>query len=171
MLKRSQITWGVFAGGWLLVLAVVAARPVFEHWYVAPFAVMTLFLVWQRDFPWRREGLLTSWIGPLLMGLGATSEEPLWRILAAKGGASGAALLMAVHAIEFAILMIWLFRYYGILPLFAMMATVWPHRLKNVGRLNDEYPWRWWWTIPIFIAAWQGAVAILIYLWGRPLPR
>lgn len=65
------------------------------------------------------------------------------------------------------LLMVWLWRYYGLIPLFAMAARFAPGRY-GIETAAVSYPWKLWWLVPLFVLALMVAKLVLLSLWLSP---
>jgi len=159
MLRRNKeaIVWAGVSGLWLLVVAVALGWPRRDWWLgggLSVLAILTLMLVLLRDCPWRREGLMFSWIGPFIL----TAERIVinWLLLRNLHQADVSHLTARivqtslVDALFLAVFAIWLFRGYGLIPLLATMSIILRKRPGSVERMAQEYPGPRWWQMPVF---------------------
>lgn len=65
---------------------------------------------------------------------------------------------------------VWFFRGYGMIGLLATASILGGRAAATAERAAQEYPWRWWWVIPVFfglvggmraLAFWLGILAVL----------
>lgn len=169
----------ISGGGW--VLTVVAAAFTYrslgtiDSVAIAAVGVCTLLLLRRRDFPRRREGLMSSWVGPLLITIGVTVTKPLF-LGTGHGGdvpaiARGIIAGVLLTGLFSAAVMAWLLRGYGLIPIMALVACVLPSRSGRLEReARDQYPPRWWWVVPAGILILYGVLTVIVYLVTRNAP-
>ena len=155
--------------GWLLCLGLLALR----HRVIDALSLVAVILVAacalqlsrQREFPRRAEGLATSWIGPfLILATSVTLRD--W----VEGGdpgvvAHGTGLVIrtaVLRGIGGMLVMLWLFRGYGLIPLLASLAAILPGRASKLREEARGYPWRLWWLGPVLVAVLAG-MHLLVY--------
>lgn len=157
----------------MLVLLTMIIRPYahtfwMDRLFIALCTIATILLWRKPTFPNRSAGLATSWLGPLLIALWSmflAILNPLQESASTQVDPSRASIILAFNALILfcflkgcigALVMVWLFRGYGLIPWCALTAVAWPHRL-HIGRLKTEssakrmeaaaqkYPQPLWW--------------------------
>jgi len=167
---RLLICFG-FAAGWLLaLLTIVLRRQVADAAATGAWFIATLFLARQSDFPNRRGGLLASPIGPVTWSAWSLVYEVyLSQMVHFSAGAQGALVLFAGRAIVGTLLMLWLWRGYGLIPFLAVMATFFPW-VRNVREAAGQYPWRFWWLLLAVPIVLEGVRATALCFFIARLP-
>jgi len=158
--------------GWLVVLAAAAStyRGLSSGTIVmiAVVGVCSLVLVLRRNFPRRSEGLVSSWVGPLLVIVGELVTKPLFLGVSHPGDASaiatGITAGLLITGLFMAALMAWMFRGYGLIPIMALVASVGRSRSSRLEReVREQYPPRWWWLLPAGILAMYAVLAVIAH--------
>ncbi len=149
--------WAVrilFVLGWLSALVAVAL------WGRSSVGVLLLTLIFVggtavllRDlqFPKRRAALTTSWFGPLVVGLVPVVEQGT-RVFDPR-------IELCIWVFLNALMMTWLLRGYGLIPIMAMGSSAGLNR-ERLTREAEEYPPRWWILGPLLPILLGGAVLL-----------
>jgi hypothetical protein len=145
----------ICVAGWLLVLTTL----VLYRYHLGAalgglFLIGTLLVAADRAFPNRRAALAISWVGPMLL-----ASVPLLGPLV--GGSGTTSQLIVLRGSLSAIVVTWLVRGYGLVLFVPILARLLPgdHR-ASVTRAALEYPWRYWWTVPLGILALFAVLAL-----------
>lgn len=152
--------------GWGLVVALALLEGGGAAGTILFLSAPALCLASRRDFPQRAPGLQCSWVGPAIVLVAALAYQhsagpspDSIRVLASIGILQGAVVL----------LMIWLWRGYGIVPFLCLWGHM-PRQRAVSERAAESYPWVRWWLVPVAFAA-LGVlqVAVLVYWLVPPL--
>ena len=166
----------ISGGGWVLTLVAVAftyrSLGTTAVVTIAAVGVFTLVLVRRRDFPRRSEGLVSSWVGPLLITVGDLVTKPLFLGMSHPGDAPaiarGIIAGVLVTGLFSAAVMAWLLRGYGLIPIMALLASVLPGLSSVLEReAREQYPPRWWWLGSAGALILYGVLAVIVYVVTR----
>jgi hypothetical protein len=162
--------WALAVVGWILVTGVAWVAAPKTIWYVIAFGIATVFLVVRRSFPGRSRGLALSWVGPLLISLTSIAatiiqscpsvSEPL------TGSPYGGLAPIAVWDTGLVLVMVWLWRGYGAIPLIAAVGVL-DLRSGRIEKTAEEYPWHRWWLAPLLLTGLAAAKLIALAWWLR----
>lgn len=148
--------WGVTALGWMLVVALAWCYRSESSWLAAACAVPALLLVFRREFPNRKRGLMYSWVGPLLIVLAhignVAIRGPVEICIQSAGSRYCVLAPIAVWDLGAVLVMAWLWRGYGAIALLAVAGVI-ARQTYNIEKAATEYPWRRWWLVPLFLVA------------------
>jgi len=168
--QEIRVMWAVTISGWILVATLMSCYVSTAIWVAAPWLIPTLFLTLKKDFPNRKQGLIFSWVGPAIimitdittlsiekamtMRLELDLEFPssLWVLAFVAVLDAGTILIMA-----------WLSRGYGAIPLLAMFSML-AHRRYGIENAARNYPWHRWWLVPLF-AMTAAALKLVVLGW------
>jgi len=147
--------------GWALVVAVGVLFHS-NHMGIllaAIIAAASALLLLDSEFPNRSSALGMSWVGPLLL----VSNRAI-SVAAASATSNGTALNIIAQGFLLTLAMVWLWRGYGLVLLLAIPARLMPQRNRaSIEKAAREYPWRWWWLLPIGTALLSLGIAFDIY--------
>lgn len=147
--------------GWALVVAlsVLLRGSNTDIFLAAVIAAASVLLLLDPEFPNRGSALGMSWIGPLLLISNRTIS-----VAVAYATSNGAALNIIAQGFLLTLGMVWLWRGYGLVLLLAIPAKLMPQRNRaSIEKAAREYPWRWWWLLPISTALLSLGIAFDIH--------
>ena len=158
--------------GWLVVL--VAAASTYRGLSsgtiltIAVVGACSVVLVRRRDFPRRSEGLVSSWVGPLLLIVGELVTKSLFLGGSHPGDApataGGIVAGLLITGVFVAAVGAWIMRGYGLIPIMALGASILPGRSSRLEReVREQYPPRWWWLAPAGVLIMCAVLAMIVY--------
>ena len=159
--------WTITTVGWIVAAGLTRAYAPRTSWWFVVCVIPCVVLAFRTGFPNRRLGLMLSWVGPLAVTLTYMIDVAVRGLLTADTlSVVPAVVPIAMWDVSTILVMIWLWRGYGAIPLLSGLSIIVPHRY-GLEKAALEYPYHRWWTVPLFFVALMTAKLGLVTWWLR----
>ncbi len=161
---------------WLICFGLLFPRPTYDSFALTFMVIGGLVcLAIKRDFPHRESAFAYSWIGPfvtLAYNWTLHGQELLFLKMLLSGNWGGYIALVSINIFAMLVGMLWLWRWYGLIPFFAAASCICENFSSRFVELARNYPYRrLWWLIPVAISCFYGCCWFVIVSLSMSLLR